>query len=442
MQRRSLFAPIFLMALGAVLLAANLRSDLSIGLAFATYWPWILVIWGSFRMVEHVAAGVMGQRGPRRMGAGAVLLTIFLCFAGSISHAFYQSEHGWWRFFPESHEFFGEVFEFPLEQKWEVPGATALELDGLRGTFRVRGTEGDSVNLMLKRSVQALDRESAQDAADEVEVSFSDTGSNPTLAVLRRRRTSGPRVREDLTLEVPRRFNLMIRDASGDLRVSELEGGVKFDGAGDLRLSTIDGPVELKVRSSGRVEASDLGSSFRLDGSSRHVDLDRVVGAVDIKGNLFAKVQLGGIDGPTSLEMRRTLARIHALPGRFEVEGNRVELEGASGAVQLESKGTRQIRLNSARGTSRITSERGKIEIEPADTSEIHAEIDRGNIEVRLNPYRPFRLEASVKNGDIVNRLADDDETFKGSLELGGNGPDGPSIQLKVGRGKVTLKPI
>lgn len=441
MRRRSLFAPIFLMALGALMLAANLRSDLPVGRMFADYWPWILVVWGGFCAFEHIVAGVLGRRGPRPMGVGTVLLTILLCIVGSLSHAFYHSDHDWRRFLPESHEFFGEDFEFPVAEQWELPGATSLELSGLRGTMRVSGVDGNAVKLSGKRRVRALDRESAEAAQEEIEMRFSHGDSKASLEFLHHRRGPGSRVREDLTLGVPRSFDLMIRDSSGDLRVADLAGGLNFDGSGQLRLAAIAGPVELQMRSSRRVEGSNLGSSFHLEGSSRRVELAQVAGSVDISGNLFANLELAQIEGPTSLKMRRTVVSVHRLHGRFEVDGSRIELDGASGAVQLESKGTRQIRLQDVSGTSRITSERGKIEIEPAATSDTHAEIERGNIEVTLSPNRPFQLEASVRNGDIVNLLADDSETSKGPLQLSGAGPGGPRIRLEVGRGNVTLKP-
>ena len=441
MRRRSLFAPIFLMSLGAVLLAANLRSDLPFGRLFADYWPWILVAWGGFRVLEHLAAGVLGQRGPRRMGAGAVLLAILLCFVGSISHAFHHSGHDWRQYLPESHEFFGQEFEFTVAEQWEAPGATSLELSGLRGTVRIVGTEGDSVKLSGKRKIRALDRESAQDSQEGVELRFSDSGTAPALEFLRSRRGLGPRIWDDLTLEVPRRFSLTVRDSSGDLRVADLDGGLQFDGSGQLRLSTIAGPVELKVRSSRRVEASDLGSSFQLEGSTREVHLARVAGSVDVRGNLFANIELAEIEGPAALEMRRTSIQIQQIPGKFEVDGNRIKLDGTAGVARLESKGTRQILLRDVSGRSRVTSERGKIEIEPNLTSDIHAQLDRGDIDVRVAPDRPFQLEASVKNGEIVNRLGDDSETSKGSVQIRGAGPGGPKLRLEVGRGKVTVKP-
>ena len=94
MKRKSLFGPLLLIALGLVLLLAQLRPEVSPLRLFANHWPWILVAWGGFRLLEYITALVFRRPVPRELGLGAVLLTILLCLIGSAAHS-RQQGGGW-----------------------------------------------------------------------------------------------------------------------------------------------------------------------------------------------------------------------------------------------------------------------------------------------------------------------------------------------------------
>ena len=94
MRRKSLFGPLLLIALGLVLLLAQLRPEVSPLRLFANHWPWILVAWGGFRLLEYITALVFRRPVPRELGLGAVLLTILLCLIGSAAHS-RQQGGGW-----------------------------------------------------------------------------------------------------------------------------------------------------------------------------------------------------------------------------------------------------------------------------------------------------------------------------------------------------------
>ena len=58
--RRSMFGPLFLILLGAALLVNNLYPEISLTAMFAAHWPWILIAWGGFRLIENIAAASSG----------------------------------------------------------------------------------------------------------------------------------------------------------------------------------------------------------------------------------------------------------------------------------------------------------------------------------------------------------------------------------------------
>lgn len=80
-RRASLFGPVVLIALGLALLIHNL-AGYSVWTFALDYWPWFLVAWGGAHVVQHLVARSQGTAGPRRMGAGAVLVAVLICLAG------------------------------------------------------------------------------------------------------------------------------------------------------------------------------------------------------------------------------------------------------------------------------------------------------------------------------------------------------------------------
>ncbi|MEZ5363234.1 MAG: hypothetical protein R2748_13050 [Bryobacterales bacterium] len=79
---RSIFAPLALIALGALLLAGNLIDGFSPWTPLLDGWPWFLVAWGGYHVVRQIVARAQGDPAPRRLGAGAVLVALLAASAG------------------------------------------------------------------------------------------------------------------------------------------------------------------------------------------------------------------------------------------------------------------------------------------------------------------------------------------------------------------------
>jgi len=87
MNRKSLFGPVVLIVVGALLLAHNFWPEFSLFRLFAAHWPWILIGWGVFRLAEFAAALLRGRPAPPPLAGGAFLLALLLVVAGSIAHS-------------------------------------------------------------------------------------------------------------------------------------------------------------------------------------------------------------------------------------------------------------------------------------------------------------------------------------------------------------------
>jgi LiaI-LiaF-like transmembrane region len=135
--RKSIFGPVLLIALGSVLLLRNLDPSFSLASLFADSWPWILILWGGFRLVEFGVARLRGRRAPEPLGAGAVVIAVLLCLAGSGAHRLARNEfefvdwlrvHGGW---------FDLDFAYPLHHKQAVGPGQAVLIRNVEGRVRI-----------------------------------------------------------------------------------------------------------------------------------------------------------------------------------------------------------------------------------------------------------------------------------------------------------------
>src|SRR5437667_12147193 len=80
---RSLAGPVVLIVVGVLCLLANvgLITWARFGFWFAQYWPVLIILWGTIKLVEYYQAQRAGYR-PRGIGAGGVIFLVFLIMFG------------------------------------------------------------------------------------------------------------------------------------------------------------------------------------------------------------------------------------------------------------------------------------------------------------------------------------------------------------------------
>ena len=108
MRSRSITGPVILILIGAAFLVYNLRPDVQLFDLLAQYWPFLLIAWGSLRLIEVLVDYFRGSLSPASgLSGGEVVLIIFLCFIGW--GAFEAHAHG--VHFRPAWEAFGEHYD-------------------------------------------------------------------------------------------------------------------------------------------------------------------------------------------------------------------------------------------------------------------------------------------------------------------------------------------
>ena len=432
-RRPSLVGPTLLVLVGAGLLAANLREDLSVATLFANYWPWLLVAWGGFRILEHAVAWARDSEGPEPAGSGAVMTALLLCFLGGTFHA---AESGGFaaRLSEGFHEIFSRsVHSFPMEERrFTAPAGEALTIAELRGRLDVRPGEGDELVLSGSTSVERRIEERARQIAEQADVRLD----GERLVFGRPEQLS---YRAKLAAPADRRLELTNFD--GRVDVADWRGAIDAEGRGRLIAGAPAGPVAVRFTRPSALEVRGAQSAVSLDGSARSVEIIGAASTVKLNGNLLDDVRIEGVEGEVDVVSKRSRVRAGSLPGRLHIEDEAVEATGAAGGLEIEGKGHARIRVVGGMGDVRVFAERGRIELAPPPTGAGNwsARIEKGDIELVAPEGGRFQIIARGEPGrvEFEDFAGEPEKLSDGRLKFGSVGP---TIELRAGEGSIRIR--
>jgi len=443
--RRSLFGPILLITLGAALLWHNLNPQISLGRLFADYWPWLLVLWGGFRLVEFAASRLLGRRPPEPMGGGAVLVAILLCFAGSAAHSFSRSDfefidwtigHGGW---------FEREYDYDVRHDQSVAEGQRILIRNLDGRIRIIGGKQPGLRVTGRKRVRAVNDGEAARLDERSMLEFSEQGQQFVMQPRPMPDRDERRLSYDISIEIPADTPLNVEGAEGRLEVEGLTQGVTLHGAASIEITGVGGPVRIRARRSQRVIARQLGSTLDIDGRVRRFEAQEVAGTITIDGNGVEQVRLAKLEQPARLRFNNTDIEFQKLPGEIEISPRSIEILDATGPVMLHSRGSRprRIRLEKISGALVVDAQHSDLTwaagAKPAATE---IKLERGDISVRLDPDAEFAIEAATARGrashefGAVLQIEDHD---RGKTLKGGRG-QGPLLKLETGRGDLKVE--
>ncbi len=440
-RRKSLFGPILLIGIGAALLAKNLAPNILLRAWFAAYWPWILIAWGGFRLVEVLVHRGIGRPSPRGLGFGAVVSVLLLAAAGT------AARHDTERSFDlgiEARGFgiFEPSVELAVDHSSAIEPGTTVVLDNLRGTIRVTGVEGP--RLRIHGSAELWGR--GDDDAPAPLIEIEHRGTEAWVKTSEATQIDSRDIRYDVEIGLPAHAGLRSNSARAHLVVEDVAKAVEIRaGRGKIALRRIGGPVRVDAGRARHIEAERLASSFSLEGNASSLDLQSVAGDVDIRGELFGTVRLAAVEGSARVRTRYGELEAGAIPGQVEIKVRSVSGSGFDGGVRLQSDRWRRVRLEKLRGKTEIRGRRMDVELSVGEEfDEIRAEVDKGDIRLQLPRKARFTVDARTERGRVRNFLGPTVRTARqgSSATLAGGPGDGPRIQLQTGRGTIVIEPL
>lgn len=446
MRRGSLVGPLLLILIGVVFLLRNIRPDLPLLELFVNWWPAVLIAWGALRIVELVVSYSRQRPLPRAGVSGGEWALIILITIASMS---IWSARRWSHELPGKIriggvEVFGEAFDYPAsDQTVAAAPQGRIVIENARGNTRVTGAGSGEVKVSARKSVRALDRETADRAAASAEVAVKREGD--TVRVVHGRDASeGARVSVDLEISAPRGSSIEFRGKYGDLEVKDIDGEVicDSDNAG-VRLESIGGRARIGLRRSDIIRALKVKGDIEIKGRGRDIEIEDAAGGVSIEGSWSGETILRRVARAVRFESSRTEIRAGAVPGEMRLSLSQLSLTHVLGPLSIRAE-TKDVQLADVTGALTLDVDRGDVEIRQprTDFGRIEVKTGSGDVELALPADARFSLTASTGRGEAVNdfdpRLSVKQDEGKASIT--GSTGAGPEIRLETNRGRAIIR--
>ncbi len=448
MRRGSLVGPLLLILIGVVFLLRNIRPDLPLLELFVNWWPAVLIAWGALRIVEIVASYARQRPLPRSGVTGGEWALIILITLAAMS---IWSVRRWSHELPGKIriggvEVFGEAFDYPASgQTVAAAPRGRLVVENARGNTRITGAEGAEVKVTARKSVRALDRETADRAAAAAGLAVKREGD--IVRVMHESDApEGARVSVDLEITAPRGSSVEFRGKYGDLEVKDIDGEVvcDSDNAG-VRLETIGGRARIDLRRSDIIRALKVKGDIEIKGRGRDIEIEDAAGGVSIEGSYSGETILRRVARAIRFESSRTEIRAGAVPGEMRLGLSQLAMSRVLGPLYIRAE-TKDIQLADVSDTLTLDIDRGDIEIRQPRTGfgRIAVKTGSGDVELALPPAAGFSLAAATERGEAVNdfdpRLRVEQDNRRASIT--GSTGAGPEIRVETRRGRAIIRKL
>jgi hypothetical protein len=224
---------------------------------------------------------------------------------------------------------------YELNQSFQLAPGAQVEVKGINGPVEVTTTDGTSAEVHIE--ITARD----EHALDAHPINVAQTGSG--LSIRGENRESwrvwrwlygGDRVRQSVTLKLPRQTELTAKGVNGRVTVGELEGAVHVSG--------VNGKVEI-AQAAGAAEVSGVNGAVSLGLANLSGDglkVSGVNGRVELRfaDEVNADLTVRGLNGNVSNDLPNTTLTQEGRGtwrGRIGTGGTPVNVSGVNGSVRL-----------------------------------------------------------------------------------------------------------
>lgn len=428
---RSLAGPIVLILIGVFFLLHYTFGILPFydwGKWFAHYWPLLLILWGIIKLIEYQQANASGGR-PRGIGAGGVLLIIFLVVAGLSAREFYNHNWNWEGWCEGSNTedlpWCGHSYNYTDELQQSFPAGASLRVSSERGAINVTSSEDNQIHVTVHKRIRADRQEQADNWNKSTRPQIA--ASSHTLMLEANTRAAGDHwVSTDLDISLPRKASVAVSTRHGDVSIMGRDGTADVtSGDGEVSVSDLNGALTLNLdKSSARI--SQVSSDVSIQGRANDVSLEDVKGAVRLDGDFMESVKLSRIAKPVNFKSSRTDMDFAKLDGYLNLDSGDLEASSVSGPLRLRTR-SKDIMLNGVTSDVHLVDENGAVEIHLNKLGSVEVSNSKGDIRIYVPQKAGFTVDAQARDGEIqtdFNSLkvenGDNRATASGSVNGGG----------------------
>lgn len=448
MKRASVIGPLILILIGLLFMARNFWPEIHIGNIIASYWPYLLIVWGGLRLAEIVIWTLNSKPLPRNgVSGGEWVLVIFVCIFGA---AFHASRHytGW---FPDGRSIrgfvvnMGEPYDFTVDPIEKPSGKTSrVILESFRGNARITGSDVETVKVSGRKSIRSFQQSDADRANNETPVELISQGDDIIVRTNQDRVQDSMRVSADLEITVPKGASIEAHGRYGDFDITDISGAVEItsDNAG-VRLQNIGGNVRVEVRKSDIVRAVAVKGNVDLKGRGNDVEFQDIDGQVAVNGTFVGQVQLRNLAKPLRYEGSMVQLNAEKIPGQIRFEPGELTASNIVGPVRINANSMDVQLTDFSQSLELSLSRTGNIGLRPnANVPKMDVRTNSGDIDLALPPSAKFDLRLTTVRGDAENEYGaplQEQEQGRGAVISGVVGA-GPQLRIETDHGHISVR--
>lgn len=442
-QPRSFAGPVVLILIGVLFLLGNmgLIEFHRLGYWFAHYWPALLILWGIIKLIEYQNANRAGVH-PRGIGAGGVLLIIFIVILGLTATEAYRVN--WQEFRDQMHiqgdvPWWGHTYDYTDDMQQAFPAGDTLRVTNERGAVNLTASVDNNIHVTVHKRINAERQEEADRWNKSTQPQISLSGG--TVLVNANTQGSGDHwVSTALDISVPRKAAVTMATRHGDVSVMGRDGSADITSQdGDVSVTDLNGTLSLNLDGSS-VRASQISSDVTVQGRGKDISLEDVKGAVRLDGDFMESVKLTRIAKTVSFKSTRTDMDFTKLDGYLNLDSGDLEASSLTGPLRLRTR-SKDIMLNGITSDVHLNNENGAVEIHFNKLGSVEVTNARGDIRIFVPEKAAFQVDAQARDGEIQSDFSqlkvdngDNRSTASGSVNGGG-----PHMVLNLEHGSIEI---
>lgn len=439
MRRRSVTGPLMLLLIGGLFLWNNFHPEASVFEILATYWPFLLILWGVLRLIEALWPHEGEWRGS--FSGGEVALIVLICLIG---WGFYEGYRHGITWTAHGIDMFGDAYDYPVSANAPAQGIKRIVFDDSTGNIKIVGGDVPNVEVHGHKSIRAYGRGDADRTNSNTPVEINTEGDHLMVRTNQDRAPDNQRISDDLEITVPRGISVEAHIRRGDFDISDIAGDVDLAASrGDVRLSRLGGNARVEMGRSELIRAVDIKGRMDIQGQGADLSLENIVGQVTINGGYTGSVEFKNLAQPLNFEgARNTEVHAQAVPGQITMDLGQFNGTGVTGPVRLVTR-SRDIRIGDFTQSLNLETERGDIQLQPSlPVPAIEARTGLGNIDLVVPENASFQLNATAERGDAVNDFGPplQREVNGRTVTVTGKTGEGPLVRLTATRGSVGVR--
>ncbi len=446
-RRRSIFPGLLLIVLGSIFLLHRFDPAFGIGHLVRVYWPFLFILWGIAKLIDHFSAGRTGQQGPPLLSGGEAALLVLLAFV-LIAFVFRDWIHDR---FPgidiETTPFqrsFTQSRQLPAQA---IPDGARVLVETARGSITVHGGDGHDLRANVNESAPGANEYAADARMKSVDVIIEQTANGYSIHPVHQIDFPGA-VTVDLDVQVPKTASLTLHTSHGDINASAIGGAVDAHTEnGNLEIHDAASDVAAQVQV-GDARITGVGGNVSLKVRGKDVEVADVVGNITVEGPAVGSTIVRKAGKTTRVTSPWADLTFERLTGRLEMDSSDIQVSDVAGPARIQTH-NKDITAENVAGQLDIVSSHGDVKVVYATppVQPLYVTNDSGGVDVTLPARSSFQIAAFSKSGEVDSEFEDPslkkaDETENGQMngQFGGkSGAPGPKITITTSYGTIEL---